>query len=132
MRSMASSLASVKRTPLGTKTEQGFVVWPNPTATRPIPVWPDFAPDRHNPLPTCTEEDAMLNTLFSIAMSLSTGVTLAEAPAKPAPPVHRTPGCAEPERHELDFWLGDWDTFEPEGAPGESQARTHVDAILGG
>src|SRR5436305_8245551 len=68
------------------------------------------------------KEHTMLSTLFSIVMGLSAGVTLAEAPAKPAPPpVHRIPGCAEPERHQLDFWLGDWDTFEPEGAPGESQ-----------
>ena len=54
----------------------------------------------------------------------------AATPAKAAAP--RVSGCTEPERHQLDYWLGDWDTFEPEGAPGPSQARTHVDSILGG
>jgi Protein of unknown function (DUF1579) len=53
------------------------------------------------------------------------------APA-PAPAPKRTPGCAEPESHLLDFWVGDWDTFDPDGPPGESQARAHVDSILVG
>jgi hypothetical protein len=38
--------------------------------------------------------------------------------------------CTAPEYRQLDFWLGDWDTFEPDGS-GPSQARTHVDAVLG-
>jgi hypothetical protein len=75
----------------------------------------------------------VLSILFSFATLLKGDATLASVPEKPTPvAAHRTPGCAEPERHQLDFWLGDWDTFEPEGAPGESQARTRVDAILAG
>jgi hypothetical protein len=77
----------------------------------------------------------MLSTYLSLAALLAASSTSAPAPAKEAPaPVatHRTPGCTELERHQLDFWIGDWDTFEPEGALGESQARAHVDAILGG
>jgi hypothetical protein len=77
----------------------------------------------------------MLRTFFSLVAVLSalanTAVASAnEAPAKAAAPL--APGCTEPERHQLDFWLGDWDTFEPEGPLGESQARAHVDPILAG
>ena len=50
---------------------------------------------------------------------------LAASPAAPAAP------CTAPEYRQLDFWLGDWDTFEPDGS-GPSQARNRVTAILGG
>jgi hypothetical protein len=78
----------------------------------------------------------MLRTFLSLAAFAGalTNVAgaFADAPA-PAPAVApRAPGCTEPERRQLDFWLGDWDTFEPEGALGESQARAHVDSILAG
>jgi hypothetical protein len=77
----------------------------------------------------------MLKTFLSLAtlvyaLTNVSGVFAAEAPAPAV--AARAPGCMEPERHQLDFWLGDWDTFEPEGAPGESQARAHVDSILAG
>jgi len=77
----------------------------------------------------------MLRTFLSLAAFLGalTNVAGAFAEGAPAPAVApRAPGCTEPERHQLDFWLGDWDTFEPEGALGESQARAHVDSILAG
>jgi hypothetical protein len=77
----------------------------------------------------------MLGTFFALAAQLFALTDVAAAPANATPvPVAtaRTPGCIEPERHQLDFWLGDWDTFEPEGAPGDSQARAHVDSILAG
>ena len=65
------------------------------------------------------------------ALFASAAVVLAEEAATPA--VGRAvPGCMEPERHQLDFWLGDWDTFEPEGDLGPSQARARVDSILAG
>jgi hypothetical protein len=45
----------------------------------------------------------------------------------------RVPGtgaCSAPEYHQFDFWIGDWDAFEPEGtAP---VARVRVTRILGG
>ena len=77
----------------------------------------------------------MLSTFLALALPLSAPAAAATAPLNAAPtPVAatRTPGCPEPERRQLDFWLGDWDTFEPEGAPGQSQARAHVDSILAG
>lgn len=39
--------------------------------------------------------------------------------------------CTAPEYHRLDFWVGDWDTFNPDGS-GPSQARNHVSPILEG
>lgn len=39
--------------------------------------------------------------------------------------------CAGAEYHRLDFWLGDWDTFNPDGS-GPSQARNRVTPILDG
>lgn len=77
----------------------------------------------------------MLSTFLALAVQLIAPTDVQATPAK-APPAPvaapRTPGCTEQERHQLDFWLGDWDTFEPEGAPGDSQARAHVDAVLAG
>ena len=77
----------------------------------------------------------MLRNSLSIAalVGVMTNVSGAFANDTPAPAVAaRAPGCTEPERHQLDFWLGDWDTFEPEGALGVSQARARVDSILAG
>ena len=77
----------------------------------------------------------MLGTLLALTAQLIAPTVVVATPAKTAPApaaTTRTPGCTEPERHQLDFWLGDWDTFEPEGAPGDSQARAHVDSILDG
>ena len=43
----------------------------------------------------------------------------------------RSAGCNAPEYRQLDFWLGDWDTFEADDAT-TSIARTHVDLIAAG
>src|SRR5678809_316727 len=77
----------------------------------------------------------MLSALLSLAALLNAPTDTAAIPAESAPApvaVTRTAGCTEPERHQLDFWLGDWDTFEPEGALGVSQARAHVTPVLAG
>jgi len=39
--------------------------------------------------------------------------------------------CAAPVYRQLDFWLGDWDTFEAND-PTTSISRTHVDLIAAG
>lgn len=54
------------------------------------------------------------------------GLSGAALPAPTTPP-----GCTGPAYHALDFWLGDWDTFDPDGG-GPSQARNRVNSILGG
>ena len=41
-------------------------------------------------------------------------------------------GCSAPEYRQLDFWLGDWDTFEVVGDTTTSIARARVDLIAGG
>jgi hypothetical protein len=50
--------------------------------------------------------------------------TLGQAEAAPG-------DCTAPAYRQLDFWISDWDTFNPDGS-GASQARNHVDAILAG
>lgn len=42
-----------------------------------------------------------------------------------------SPACSAPVYHRLDFWLGDWDTYEANGK-GPSEARNRVTSILGG
>ncbi len=39
--------------------------------------------------------------------------------------------CTAPEYNRLNFWLGDWDTYEADGK-GPSEASNHVTSILGG
>src|SRR6202011_3554721 len=58
----------------------------------------------------------------------------APAPAVPAGAAPRTwPSCrGAGEYHQLDFWIGDWDTFETGSPGGPSEARTHVDPIAQG
>lgn len=43
----------------------------------------------------------------------------------------RPASCNAPEYRQLDFWLGDWDTYDS-GDSKTSVARTHVDRIAGG
>src|SRR5450755_963329 len=47
-------------------------------------------------------------------------------PAPTSPPA----GCNVPDYRQLDFWLGDWDTFDPDSTT--SVARAHVDLIAAG
>jgi len=41
-------------------------------------------------------------------------------------------GCSATEYHQLDFWIGDWDTFDSDAPTGPSVARAHVDPIAMG
>lgn len=40
-----------------------------------------------------------------------------------------SPSCSAAEYHLLDFWIGDWDTFETDTPRGTSVARAHVSPI---
>jgi len=43
------------------------------------------------------------------------------------------PNCAAAAQyHQLDFWIGDWDTFDTDAPNGASGARAHVDPIAEG
>ncbi len=66
----------------------------------------------------------MLRALMTFAL-LSTSTPAPPVPAKAA----QASACTAPEYHQLDFWIGDWDTFEPDGS-GSSEARAHIDPIL--
>ncbi len=67
-------------------------------------------------------------TEFLALVLLSTQAATAPATAMPPPP-----NCsAAAEYHQLDFWIGDWDTFETDSPGGPSEARTHVDPIAQG
>jgi hypothetical protein len=71
----------------------------------------------------------MLAGLLAFAI-LSTS-THAATTAVAAPPAQ--PSCTgAAEYHQLDFWIGDWDTFETESPGGPSEARAHVDPIAQG
>jgi hypothetical protein len=52
--------------------------------------------------------------------------------AVPAAPAPGSPRCAAPEYHQLDFWIGDWDTFETDTHGGPFIARARVDPIAEG
>jgi hypothetical protein len=72
------------------------------------------------------EESTMVKiSLILAAMVAASHATGAAVPARPVA------GCNFPEYRQLDFWVGDWDTFEP-GDAHTSVARTHVDLIAAG
>jgi hypothetical protein len=52
------------------------------------------------------------------------------AAAAERPPISRD--CATPEHRQLDFWIGDWDTFESDAPRGASIARVRVRSIAEG
>jgi len=71
----------------------------------------------------------MLRGFLALALCSTLSPSLIAATA--AAPAH--PNCTgAAEYHQLDFWIGDWDTFETDTPNGPSEARTHVDAIAQG
>ena len=46
--------------------------------------------------------------------------------------VANAPDCSAPEYRQLDFWIGDWDTFEADAPSGASIARARVKPIAQG
>ena len=66
--------------------------------------------------------------LALVLLSAPSQAVVAAVAATPTPP-----NCsAAAEYHQLDFWIGDWDTFETDTPGGPSEARTHVDPIAQG
>lgn len=76
-------------------------------------------------------ETAIFRAVLGMAVLSIVGswgaVSALESPA----PTKPTPGCDMPDYRQLDFWLGDWDTFDP-GDSTTSVARAHVDPIAAG
>src|SRR5262249_10991979 len=71
-----------------------------------------------------SKKDAAMRMMLSTVLLFSS-VTQVLGHSVAMPPPH----CTAPEYRQLDFWLGDWDTFEPGGSA--SIARAHVDLIAG-
>jgi hypothetical protein len=73
----------------------------------------------------------MYRRFLALAAVLCVGASNGAVAASSAALVR--PNCAAAaEYHQLDFWIGDWDTFETDAPNGPSAARTHVDPIAEG
>jgi hypothetical protein len=57
---------------------------------------------------------------------------IAPAAAVPLAATPTSPHCSAAEFHQLDFWIGDWDTFETDAPSGPSIARARVEPIAQG
>ncbi|MEO5625876.1 MAG: hypothetical protein ABIQ70_07710, partial [Dokdonella sp.] len=68
---------------------------------------------------------------LSIALSLASAFAQPPAIASEATTAHPTCSAAS-EYHQLDFWIGDWDTFETDTPNSPSEARAHIDPIAQG
>jgi len=57
---------------------------------------------------------------------------IAPAAADPSAATLTSPHCSAKEYRQLDFWIGDWDTFETDTPGGRSIARARVEPIAQG
>lgn len=73
----------------------------------------------------------LLNRLQAALAALSLAF-IVPAVAAPAPTTPAPHPCSAPEYHQLDFWIGDWDTFETDEPGQPSVARARVDPIAQG
>jgi hypothetical protein len=67
-----------------------------------------------------------------IALAALGIVFIAPAVAAPATTTPTSPNCSAAGYHQLDFWIGDWDTFETDASGGPSVARARVEPIAQG
>lgn len=73
-----------------------------------------------------TTECAMAAAGRLPVFALALAATAATAAAQQSPPA---PGCdSVPEAHHLDFWIGSWDVFLPDG---RKAGENRIEAILG-
>ena len=64
-----------------------------------------------------------------VALGLSIAATVVAAPSAAK---LISPYCSAEEYRKLDFWIGDWDTFETSAPDGPSIARTRIKPIAEG
>ena len=57
---------------------------------------------------------------------------IAPAVAAPSTATPASSQCSAKEFHQLDFWIGDWDTFDTDTPGGPSIARARVEPIAQG
>ena len=67
-----------------------------------------------------------------IAFAVLGIVFLTPADAVPATPTSTSPNCSAAGYRQLDFWIGDWDTFETDAHGGPVVARARVAPIAEG
>jgi len=67
-----------------------------------------------------------------IALAAAGIVFITAADAVPAPVTPTSPHCGAAGYHQLDFWIGDWDTFETDTHGGPLVARARVESIAQG
>jgi hypothetical protein len=74
-----------------------------------------------------------MRTLSAGAVAILLGVTLLTnaVRAEPGPPSPQNAKCGSSEFRQLDFWAGDWDTYDLD-APDKLVARNRVEVILDG
>lgn len=66
------------------------------------------------------------------ALLVAAIVSVNQAAAAPAAAAPISADCSAAEYRQLDFWIGDWDTFESDAADGASIARARIDPIAQG
>lgn len=69
---------------------------------------------------------------FGIAMAALSATGLDQAKAAPAVGNTTSAHCGDAQYRQLDFWIGDWDTFETDAPGGPSVARARVAPIAQG
>jgi hypothetical protein len=75
---------------------------------------------------------ATLRFIFAaVALATLCRTSIASEVASP-PPADTSPHCTAAEYRQLDFWIGDWDTFEAETPEGPSIARARIEPIAAG
>ena len=90
--------------------------------------------DRSHPAnPFAPTIGSPMNEMTRLAFLPIALAAVGAAPQASAAPATTTPSAAcGAEYHQLDFWIGDWDTFETDPPGGPSVARAHVDPIAQG
>jgi hypothetical protein len=84
---------------------------------------PDRGPrETETPMNIRCQSLSTASVALCIAFALHPGPTHAAAPSSPW-------GCSAAEYHLLDFWIGDWDTFDSDAPGGHSVARARVEPI---
>jgi hypothetical protein len=71
-------------------------------------------------------------TLVRFALAALSGASIAASATPRSPAASASPHCAAAEYHQLDFWIGDWDTFETDAPDGPSIARARIEPIAAG
>ncbi|MEO8385140.1 MAG: hypothetical protein ABI583_07860 [Betaproteobacteria bacterium] len=79
----------------------------------------------------------MLKAAFALILFVTVAAQAAEpasAQAKPAMPLAAAQAaqCPDPAFHQFDFWIGDWDTFDPDSPAPTVIGRARIDPIAAG